>query len=156
MRTHFCGLVDEALVGQTVTLCGWADVARNLGGLCFIDLRDHEGIVQIVAEPGVSEADVLAELHRRLAGRPVYLSWDMDAFDPSCAPGVCTPIWGGFSAREGISFLRGLAGLNIVAADINTVSPPQDVMGMTAFLAAHVTYEIMLLLCAARLATVTR
>lgn len=51
MRTHFCGLVDEALIGQTVTLCGWADVARDLGGLCFIDLRDHEGIVQIVAEP---------------------------------------------------------------------------------------------------------
>ena len=51
MRTHFCGLVDESLVGQTVTLCGWADVARDLGGLCFIDLRDHEGIVQVVAEP---------------------------------------------------------------------------------------------------------
>ena len=51
MRTHFCGLIDEALIGQTVTLCGWADVARDLGGLCFIDLRDHEGIVQIVAEP---------------------------------------------------------------------------------------------------------
>ncbi len=51
MRTHFCGLVDEALIGQTVTLCGWADVARNLGGICFIDLRDHEGIVQVVAEP---------------------------------------------------------------------------------------------------------
>ncbi|WP_407354153.1 aspartate--tRNA ligase [Luteimonas sp. R10] len=51
MRTHYCGLVDEALVGQTVTLCGWADVARDLGGLCFIDLRDHEGIVQVVAEP---------------------------------------------------------------------------------------------------------
>ena len=51
MRTHFCGLIDETLVGQTVTLCGWADVARDLGGLCFIDLRDHEGIVQVVAEP---------------------------------------------------------------------------------------------------------
>ncbi|HVR81247.1 MAG TPA: aspartate--tRNA ligase [Luteimonas sp.] len=51
MRTHFCGLIDEALIGQSVTLCGWADVARNLGGLCFIDLRDHEGIAQIVAEP---------------------------------------------------------------------------------------------------------
>lgn len=62
MRTHFCGLVDEALIGQTVTLCGWADVARNLGGLCFIDLRDHEGIVQIVAEPSDLEgnAQVLA------------------------------------------------------------------------------------------------
>ena len=51
MRTHYCGLVDEALIGQTITLCGWADVARDLGGLCFIDLRDHEGIVQVVAEP---------------------------------------------------------------------------------------------------------
>ena len=51
MRTHYCGLVDEALVGQTVTLCGWADVARNMGHFVFIDLRDHEGIVQVVAEP---------------------------------------------------------------------------------------------------------
>ncbi|TKR34157.1 aspartate--tRNA ligase [Luteimonas gilva] len=56
MRTHYCGLVDEALIGQTVTLCGWADVARNLGGLCFIDLRDHEGIVQVVAEPDADTA----------------------------------------------------------------------------------------------------
>ena len=51
MRTHFCGLVDEALIGQSVTLCGWTDVARNLGGLCFIDLRDHHGIVQVLVEP---------------------------------------------------------------------------------------------------------
>ncbi|MFT4178653.1 MAG: aspartate--tRNA ligase [Thermomonas sp.] len=51
MRTHFCGLIDEALIGQTVTLCGWADVARNMGQIVFIDLRDHEGIVQVVAEP---------------------------------------------------------------------------------------------------------
>jgi aspartyl-tRNA synthetase len=57
MRTHFCGLIDEALIGQTVTLCGWADVARDLGGLCFIDLRDHEGIVQVVAEPGGGEGN---------------------------------------------------------------------------------------------------
>lgn len=63
MRTHFCGLIDESLIGQTVTLCGWADVARNLGGLCFIDLRDHEGIVQIVAEPSdaAGNAEVVAK-----------------------------------------------------------------------------------------------
>ncbi len=62
MRTHYCGLVDEALIGQTVTLCGWADVARNLGGVCFIDLRDHEGIVQVVAEPSdaAGNAEVVA------------------------------------------------------------------------------------------------
>jgi aspartyl-tRNA synthetase len=51
MRTHFCGLIDEALTGQSVTLCGWTDVARNLGGVCFIDLRDHHGIVQVLVEP---------------------------------------------------------------------------------------------------------
>lgn len=92
------------------------------------------------------EADVLAELHRAMKGRPVYLSWDMDAFDPSVAPGVCTPTWGGFTAREGLQFLRGLAGLDIVAVDINTVSPPHDVHGMAAHLAAHVAFETLLLL----------
>ncbi|MEO6104092.1 MAG: aspartate--tRNA ligase, partial [Pseudoxanthomonas sp.] len=56
MRTHFCGLFDEALTGQSVTLCGWTDVARNLGGLCFIDLRDHHGIVQVLVEPEQVEA----------------------------------------------------------------------------------------------------
>ena len=90
--------------------------------------------------------DVLEELHERLAGRPVYLSWDMDVFDPAVAPGVCSPTWGGFTAREGIDFLRGCAGMNIVAVDINTVSPPHDVNGMAAFLAAHMTYECLLLL----------
>ncbi|WP_115049554.1 aspartate--tRNA ligase [Xanthomonas arboricola] len=63
MRTHFCGLVDETLIGQTVTLAGWTDVARNLGGVCFIDLRDHEGIVQVTVEP-VAGDDDSAELFK--------------------------------------------------------------------------------------------
>ena len=62
MRTHFCGLVDETLIGQTVTLAGWTDVARNQGGVCFIDLRDHEGIVQVTVE--VDNADVFAVADR--------------------------------------------------------------------------------------------
>jgi aspartyl-tRNA synthetase len=70
MRTHFCGLVDEALIGQTVTLCGWADVARNLGGLCFIDLRDHEGIVQVLAEPDAP--DVFGRREGGLRGRAAH------------------------------------------------------------------------------------
>jgi agmatinase len=88
--------------------------------------------------------NIMSELHIKLKDKPVYLSWDMDVFDPSCAPGVCTPEWGGFSAREGINIIRDLTGLNIVGADINTVSPPHDLNGMTAFLAASVTYEILL------------
>lgn len=88
--------------------------------------------------------NIMSELHTKLKGRPIYLSWDMDVFDPSCAPGVCTPEWGGFSAREGINIIRDLTGLNIVGADINTVSPPHDLNGMTAFLAASITYEVLL------------
>jgi agmatinase len=97
---------------------------------------------------GVEETGAM--LRERLAGQPVYLSWDMDVFDPSCAPGVCTPAWGGLSAREGLAFLRALEGLDIVATDVNTVSPGHDHGGMTAFLAGAVVFEILLLAWRAR------
>lgn len=93
---------------------------------------------------------VLAQIHERLAGKPVYLCFDMDFFDPSCAPGVCTPTWGGATAREGLALLEGLAGLNFVAFDVNTVSPPHDVGGMTAFLAGTVMISCLSLACNVR------
>jgi aspartyl-tRNA synthetase len=58
MRSHYCGLIGEAEVGRQVALCGWADARRDHGGVVFIDLRDHEGIVQVVADP--DNADVFA------------------------------------------------------------------------------------------------
>jgi agmatinase len=94
----------------------------------------------------MGEAEAIKRIRETLEGRPVYISWDMDVFDPSCAPGVCTPAWGGFSAREGLEVIRSLEGLNIVGADVNTVSPPHDINGMTAFLAATVTHEILMLI----------
>ena len=51
MRTHYCGLVTEALTGQSVTLCGWVNRRRDHGGVIFIDLRDREGYVQVVCDP---------------------------------------------------------------------------------------------------------
>jgi len=50
MRTHYCGLIDESLVGQTVTLCGWVNTIRLQSHVAFIDLRDHEGLAQVVVE----------------------------------------------------------------------------------------------------------
>ena len=50
MRTHYCGLIDEALVGQTVTLCGWVNTLRLQSHVAFVDLRDHEGLAQVVIE----------------------------------------------------------------------------------------------------------
>ncbi|MCA2394179.1 aspartate--tRNA ligase [Staphylococcus aureus] len=54
-RTTYCGLVTEAFLGQEITLKGWVNNRRNLGGLIFVDLRDREGIVQVVFNPAFSE-----------------------------------------------------------------------------------------------------
>jgi len=51
MRTHYCGTLTTSDEGKTVTLCGWVDARRDLGGLVFLGLRDHRGIVQVVVEP---------------------------------------------------------------------------------------------------------
>ncbi|MET0383406.1 MAG: aspartate--tRNA ligase [Burkholderiaceae bacterium] len=61
MRTTYCGLVSETLMGQTVTLMGWAHRRRDHGGVIFIDLRDREGLVQIVCDPDRAETFKTAE-----------------------------------------------------------------------------------------------
>ena len=61
MRTTYCGLVSESLMGQTVTLMGWAHRRRDHGGVIFIDLRDREGLVQIVCDPDRAEMFKTAE-----------------------------------------------------------------------------------------------
>ena len=61
MRTEYCGLVTEALMGQTVTLCGWVNRRRDHGGVIFIDLRDREGYVQVVCDPDRPEMFKVAE-----------------------------------------------------------------------------------------------
>jgi aspartyl-tRNA synthetase len=61
MRSTYCGLVSEALMGQTVTLMGWAHRRRDHGGVIFIDLRDREGLVQVVCDPDRPEMFVAAE-----------------------------------------------------------------------------------------------
>ncbi len=61
MRSHYCGLVTEALEGQAVSLCGWVNRRRDHGGVIFIDLRDREGYVQIVCDPDRPEMFKVAE-----------------------------------------------------------------------------------------------
>ena len=61
MRSHYCGLVTEALLGQTVTLAGWVNRRRDHGGVIFIDLRDREGSVQVVCDPDRADMFATAE-----------------------------------------------------------------------------------------------
>ena len=61
MRSNYCGLVTEALMGQTVSLCGWVNRRRDHGGVIFIDLRDREGYVQVVCDPDRADMFKTAE-----------------------------------------------------------------------------------------------
>ncbi|AXE29110.1 aspartate--tRNA ligase [Chromobacterium phragmitis] len=64
MRTDYCGLIDKKYLGQTVTVKGWAHRRRDHGGVIFIDLRDREGLVQVVIDPDTPEAFKLADSSR--------------------------------------------------------------------------------------------
>ena len=55
MRSHECGNVESTLIDQSVTVCGWAHRRRDHGGVIFIDLRDREGLTQIVFGPDISK-----------------------------------------------------------------------------------------------------
>ena len=61
MRTEYCGLVDRAFLGREVVLCGWVHRRRDHGGVIFIDLRDREGLVQVVCDPDQPEPFGVAE-----------------------------------------------------------------------------------------------
>jgi agmatinase len=119
---------------------GWLALAAQLGyQLITIDEIETRGI-----------AAVSARIADTLRGRPVYVCWDMDVFDPGIAPGVATPWWGGLTAREGLALIRGLAGLDLVAFDLNAISPPHDIGGQTGSLAAQVALEFLVLVAAHR------
>ncbi|MFZ5594329.1 MAG: aspartate--tRNA ligase [Pseudomonadota bacterium] len=61
MRSHYCGQLNESLVGQEVELCGWAHRRRDHGGVIFVDLRDREGLVQVVFDPAIADTFATAE-----------------------------------------------------------------------------------------------
>ncbi len=62
MRSHYCGQVDETLIGQEVEVCGWVHRRRDHGGVIFVDLRDREGLLQVVFDP--DRAEIFAEAER--------------------------------------------------------------------------------------------
>ena len=92
------------------------------------------------------------EARRVVGAGPCYLSFDIDSLDPVWAPGTGTPEAGGLTMIEAQRIVRGLMGLDVVAADLVEVSPPFDVGGLTAFHGASMLFEILCVVAAARVA----
>jgi agmatinase len=93
---------------------------------------------------------VVERIRRRVADSPVYVSIDVDVLDPAHAPGTGTPEAGGLTSRELLELVRGLAGLDLVGADVVEVAPAYDYAEITAVAAANLAYELVCLLAAGR------
>ena len=89
---------------------------------------------------------VVAAIRERVQDQPLYVSIDIDVLDPAHAPGTGTPEAGGFTSREVLGILRGLAGMPLVGADVVEVAPAYDHAEMTAVAAAHICYELLALM----------
>ena len=96
-------------------------------------------------------AEYGARVRERIAGRPAYLSFDIDVLDPAFAPGTGTPEVAGLLPHEAIAFLRALAGIRFTGFDVVEVSPPYDGPGqVTALTGAAIAYELLALAAVAR------
>jgi agmatinase len=86
--------------------------------------------------------DAVIDKARAVVGeQPIYISVDVDGFDPAYAPGTGTPEAGGLEAREGLALLRGLQGLTVAGADVVEVAPEYDPTTNTSQLAAQILFE---------------
>ncbi len=94
-----------------------------------------------VHEHGV---DAVVKKTRKILGkRPVYLSFDIDCLDPSCAPGTGTPVCGGLTTHQAIQIIRGLIGINLIGMDLVEVAPIYDVGEITSLAGATLAVEMI-------------
>jgi guanidinopropionase len=92
---------------------------------------------------------VMAEVRKIVGDHPTYVTFDIDAIDPSIAPGTGTPEIGGITTREAQAMVRMLDGVNIIGADLVEVSPPLDPTGATALAGATMMFELLCVMASA-------
>ena len=144
--TPFRRAVDEGLLdGKRVAQIGLR--ATGYAAEDF-DWPRQQGFRVVQAEDCwyKSLAPLMAEIRQQLGKGPVYLSFDIDGLDPSCAPGTGTPEIGGLTTTQGMEIIRGCRGLDIVGCDLVEVAPPYDVSGNTSLLGANLLYEMLCIL----------
>ena len=91
--------------------------------------------------------EVIRQARAVIGDGPTYFSFDVDSLDPAFAPGTGTPEVGGLTTREALELIRGMKGMNIVAADVVEVAPQYDPTTNTAQNAAQMLFEIVSLFC---------
>lgn len=144
------GRIDHGTMFYRAARAGFIDPARSIQ----LGLRTHNPETHGFAihdarwlhRHGIEAA--VAAIRQRVGERRCYVSFDIDFLDPACAPGTGTPVVGGFSTAQALELVRGLAGLNIVGADLVEVAPAYDHAEITALAAASIALELLCALAA--------
>ncbi len=130
------GLIDPGGLFQLGLRGGWKD-----GDEAALSLHHGARLFPACVFEDRSASDLAGEVRAAIGDRPAYISVDVDGVDPAFAPGTGTPVPGGLSSRELLTFLDGLAGIELVGMDVVEVCPPQDHADLTSMLAAHTLFS---------------
>ncbi|XP_055467360.1 agmatinase, mitochondrial [Psammomys obesus] len=142
-RTPFRRSVEEGLLDcKRVSQIGIRGSARTLDPYRY---SRSQGFRVVLAEDCwmKSLVPLMAEIRQQMGGKPLYISFGIDALDPAYAPGTGTPEIAGLTPSQALEIIRGCQGLNVVGCDLVEVSPPYDLSGNTALLAANLLFEML-------------
>ena len=141
--TPFRRAIEEGLLDPNRTIQIGIRGAAN-SEECWEFGRQHGiRIIYIEEFSEIGVKNVIDEARNIVGDQRTYISFDIDGIDPAFAPGTGTPEIGGILPIEAQKLIRGLRGLNLIGADIVEVSPPFDLSGNTALIAATIMYEIL-------------
>lgn len=148
--TPFRRAVEEGLIDPKRTVQIGIRGAAN-SDECWEFGKQHGIRIIYIEEFAEIGTDQVIEEARGIVGeQKTYVSFDIDSLDPAFAPGTGTPEIGGIMPIEAQKIIRGLRGLNIVGADVVEVSPPFDLSGNTALIAATMMYELLCIIADSR------
>ncbi len=141
--TPFRRAIEEGLLDpKRVVQIGLRGTSIDMSDVAFGEAHGVRMImIEEFRELGVDA--VMAEARRIVGDAPTYVSFDIDAIDPSQAPGTGTPEVGGIFVHEAQAMVRKLMGLEVIGADLVEVSPPFDPSGNTAWVGANLMFELL-------------
>jgi agmatinase len=146
------GRIDHGTMFRHATEEGLLDPRRSVQIGLRTTNRDTMDF-NILDAPWVHENGVdavVGEAKRILGAHPVYVTFDIDCLDPSCAPGTGTPVCGGLTTYQATAILRKLAGIDVIGMDVVEVAPAYDVGEITALAAASIAMELVCLYAGSR------